>query len=269
MPDALGPHLVIDPSPDRRFSMDAFAALPSSHLMIAFLEIDVTRAAEVLETMRGRGERVSLFAFLVHAIAATIAEHPDMNLVRHGSRFVRFADVDVAVPIEVRTPDGHFPRQVVLRRAHAKSAAELFAEIEAAKVSHLTRGETSAEDAWNRRLMAGLGFLPRWARIAIIRWVMRSAYRIKERAGTTLVTSVGKFASIPGFVSTLTTGPRAATFAIGGVVDKPWAHEGAIALRKIQSLSIMIDHDLVDGGPAARFGKRLVDRIERAEGLAG
>lgn len=75
-------------------------------------------------------------------------------------------------------------------------------------------------------------------------------------------------ATISGFVFTLTTGPRAATFAIGGVVEKPWAHEGTLALRKIQSLSIMIDHDLVDGGPAARFGRRLVDRIERAEGLA-
>lgn len=265
----MGPHAVIDPSSDRRFSMEVFSALPPSHLMIALLEIDVTRAIEVVETMRGRGERISLFAFLVHAIAATIAEHPDMNLVRHGRRFVRFADVDVAVPIEVRTPDGHSPHQVVLRRAHTKSAAELFAEIEAAKASHVTRGATGSEDAWNRRSMAGLGFLPRWARLAMLRGVMRSAHRIKERAGTTLVTSVGKFASIPGFVFTHTTGPRAATFAVGGVVDKPWAHEGTIALRKIQSLSIMIDHDLVDGGPAARFARRLVDRVERAEGLAG
>lgn len=264
---SLGTFTVVTPTPDRQFSMDAFAALPDSHLMVALLELDVTRATGALEAMRARGERVSLFAFLVRAIAATIAEHPDLNLVRHGDRFVRFDDVDVSVPVEVKTPGGHHPREVVIRRAQDRSAGEIFAAIERARAEHERSGVLSAEDHWNRRIMGVLRRAPRWLRIALMRWVMRSAFRIKERAGTTLVTSVGKFASLSGHVFTFTTGPRAATFAIGSVVSKPWAHEGAVALRAIQSISIMIDHDLVDGGPAARFAKRLAERIEGAEGL--
>jgi pyruvate/2-oxoglutarate dehydrogenase complex dihydrolipoamide acyltransferase (E2) component len=264
---SFGTFTVVTPSLDRQFSMDAFAALPESHLMVALLELDVTNAEAAIEAMRARGERVSLFAFLVRAIAATIAEHPDLNLVRHGRRFVRFDDVDVSVPVEVKTEGGHYPREVVLRRAQDRTATELFTQIEEARTGFARSGVLSREDHWNRRLMAALGWTPRWLRIALMRWVMRSAYRIKTRAGTTLVTSVGKFASISGHVFTFTTGPRAATFAIGSVVQKPWAHEGTVALRSIQSLSIMIDHDLVDGGPAARFAKRLAERIESAEGL--
>ncbi len=247
--------------------MDAFAALPTNHLMVASIELDVTQAQAALATMQARGERVSLFAFLVQAIAATIAEHPDLNLVRHGRRFVRFDDVDVSVPIEVSTPDGVYPREVVLRRAQQRTAVELYAEIEAARRTHSRSGALGAEDRWNRRMMALALWLPRAFRIAILRWMMRSAFVIRKRAGTTLVTSVGKFASISGSVFTFTTGPRAATFAIGSVVDKPWVHDGSIAIRSIQSISIMVDHDLVDGGPAARFARRLAERVERAEGL--
>ncbi len=260
-------HAVITPAPDRQFAMDAFAALPDTHLMVALLELDVTRALAAIEAMRGRGERVSLFSFLVRSIAASIAEHPDMNLVRHGRRFVRFDDVDVSVPVEVQTKDGPFPHEVVLRRAQDLSPLGVFEKLEAARQAHARSGALSAEDRWNRRMMALLRWTPRWVRVALMRWMMASAFRIKARAGTTLVTSVGKFASIAGHVFTFTTGPRAATFAIGSVVQKPWVHDGAIAVRSIQSLSIMIDHDLVDGGPAARFAKRLAERVESAEGL--
>lgn len=258
---------IVTPSLDRRFAMDAFAALPDPHLMVALVEVDVTRALAAIEAMRARGERVSLFAFLVRSIAVTIAEHPDLNLVRHGDRFARFDDVDVSVPIEVQTKDGPFPREIVLRRAQDRTPVEIFAEIEGARNRQERSGTLGDEDRWNHRMLALLGWTPRWLRIAVMRWMMRSAFRIKARAGTTLVTSVGKFASLSGQVFTFTTGPRAATFAIGSVVEKPWVHEHVIAIRWIQALSIMIDHDLVDGGPAARFAKRLAERIELAEGL--
>lgn len=248
-------------------SMDAFAAIPTGHLMIALAELDVGRALAEIEALRGRGVRVSLFAFLVASIAKTIAEHPDLNLVRHGRRLVRFDDVDVSVPVEVQTDHGHYPRELVIRRAQTKTAPEIFAEIEAARSEHSATGTLGADDRWVRRLMHFLAWLPRPLRIATMRFAMGSAFRIKKSAGTTLVTSVGKFASVPGFVFTFTTGPRAAAFAIGGVVEKAWVHEGQLAIRPIQSLSIMIDHDLVDGAPAARFGQRLARRIESAEGL--
>lgn len=267
MLDLIGRYSLVRPSADRQMSMDAFEAVQTGHPMVALLEIDVTRALSAIDALRARGERVSLFAFLVSAIARTIAEHPDLNLVRHGSRLARFDDVDVSVPVEVRTSEGHYPRQVVLRRAQDASPAQLYAQLEAARTEVARSGALGAEDRWVRRLAAFARIFPRWLRLALVRAILRSAFRIKARAGTTLVTSVGKFATVPGFAFTLIQGPRAATFAIGSVVSKPWAHEGAIALRSIQSLTIVVDHDLVDGAPAARFAQRLVARIEAAEGL--
>jgi pyruvate/2-oxoglutarate dehydrogenase complex dihydrolipoamide acyltransferase (E2) component len=264
-----GRYTVIRPAFDRQLAIDAFAAMPPNHLMTALVEFDVTNSVAAIDELQRQGVRVSLFAFVVRSIAVAISEHPDLNLVRHGKKLVRFEDVDVSVPIEVKTPEGKFPRELVLRRAHQRSPAELYAELEAGRERHQEVGELGAEDRWFRRTMGLLRWVPRFVRIALIRIFMRSAFAVKRSAGTTLVTSVGKFASIPGFGFTFSTGPRSAAFAVGSVVEKPWVHEGQITIRSVMTLSIMVNHDLVDGAPAARFARRLQQIIESAEGLRG
>jgi pyruvate/2-oxoglutarate dehydrogenase complex dihydrolipoamide acyltransferase (E2) component len=57
-------------------------------------------------------------------------------------------------------------------------------------------------------------------------------------------------------------GPRAAVFVVGGVNTKPWVVDGRVVPRSVMSLSVMVDHDLVDGAPAARFAARLRELIE-------
>jgi pyruvate/2-oxoglutarate dehydrogenase complex dihydrolipoamide acyltransferase (E2) component len=236
--------------------------------MVALLELDVTAALASIADLRSRGVHVSLFAFVVRSIAVAIAEHPDLNLVRHGKRLVRFDDVDVSVLVEVRTPDGTVPREVVVRRAQHLSAQAIYAQLETARKLHERDGELGAEDRRARASMHAIRWLPAFARVLVMRLIMRSAFRVKAYAGTTLVTSVGKFAAIPGFSFTFSTGPRAAIFVVGSVVDKPWLHDGLIGPRSILSLSVMVDHDLVDGAPAARFARRLQELIESADGLA-
>lgn len=267
MIDLIGRYTVVKPSLERQFEMDAFAALPPGHPIAGFVEFDVTRALEAIDRLQEGGVRVSLFAFVVRSIAVAISEHPDLNLVRHGDKLARFEDVDIAVPVEVETAEGKFPKEVVIRRAHQKSVAEIYAELTAGRTRHGQTGETGEEDRWAHQMVKLVRHLPRFIRLAFIRFVMRSAFRIKERAGTTLVTSVGKFASIPGFQLSLITGPRASSYVVGAVVEKPWAHAGQMTLRKVLSLTIVVDHDLVDGSPAARFAARLQQLIESAEGL--
>lgn len=262
-----GRYEVIKPAFDRQLAMDVFDALPSTHPMFALLELDVSVPLERIQALRDAGTRVSLFAFVVRSIAAAIAEHPDMNLMRHGRRMIRFEDVDVTVPVEVQTPDGKFPREVVLRRAHTRTPAELYAEIDAARTQHDRTGSPRRNDGWPRPILAALKFTPRVLRLAIMRRIMRSAFLVKRRSGTTSVTSVGKFASIPGFVFSFSTGPRATLFAVGGVVEKPWVREGRIEARSVLPIAMMVNHDLVDGAPAARFGARLQTLIESGEGL--
>lgn len=265
--EADGQYEILEPAFDRQLTMDVFDALPPTHPMVALTELDVTVPLARIEAMRAEETRVSLFSFLVRSVAVAISEHPDMNLMRHGRRLIRFEDVDVTVPVEVQTPDGKFPHQVVLRRAQTRSAADLYAEIVAARTHHDRTGSTRKRDGWPPWLTRVLSYTPRALRLAVMRRVMRDAFLVKRRTGTTSVTSVGKFASISGFGFTFSTGPWAMVIAVGGVVEKPWLHEGRIERRSVLPISIIINHDLVDGAPAARFATRLVAMVETAEGL--
>ena len=54
---------------------------------------------------------------------------------------------------------------------------------------------------------------------------------------------------------------------VGGLATKPAVVGGQIAEREYLCLTLNMDHDLIDGAPAARFIKRLTDLIESGAGL--
>jgi len=266
-PDVIGAYSIRRASFRRRLTMEAFDAVSTGHPMLALVEVDVTKALERIHQRQHAGERLTLFAFLVSCIARALADHPELNAVRSGGRIARFEDVDVNIPIELESSDGRFPHQLVLRRASTKSVLELYREIEAAKTSHASGGEVGKEDRWAVALMRGLLLVPGFIRRAAIRWIIRNPLRVKRHSGTTFVTSVGKVAAMPGFVIPFAAGPRATAFALGSVTQKPAVVGGEIAIRSFQSLTMVFDHDLVDGAPAARFATRLQALIESGDGL--
>ena len=55
---------------------------------------------------------------------------------------------------------------------------------------------------------------------------------------------------------------------MGGIAKKPGVIGDKIEIREYLSMTIMFDHDVVDGAPAARFVARLTDLVENAFGLA-
>ena len=57
--------------------------------------------------------------------------------------------------------------------------------------------------------------------------------------------------------------PEAAMLGVGRVIDKPWAHEGALALRKVTQLSFTFDHRVCDGGTAGGFLRHVADCVEQ------
>ena len=78
-----------------------------------------------------------------------------------------------------------------------------------------------------------------------------------------MVTSVGMFGKGGGwgigFLPTHTLG-----LTVGGIAQKPGVHDGQVEVREYLNLTISFDHDIVDGAPAARFTRKLVELIETA-----
>jgi pyruvate/2-oxoglutarate dehydrogenase complex dihydrolipoamide acyltransferase (E2) component len=84
--------------------------------------------------------------------------------------------------------------------------------------------------------------------------------------GTVALTSVGLFGGDHSGWGISPT-PEPLGLVVGGISWKPVVVEGRIEPREILNLTVSFDHDIVDGGPATRFVKRLVELIESGYGL--
>ncbi len=56
--------------------------------------------------------------------------------------------------------------------------------------------------------------------------------------------------------------PEAAILGVGRIAPRAVVVDGQIAVRQIKVLSLVFDHRLVDGAPAAQFLQYLKDLIE-------
>jgi len=54
---------------------------------------------------------------------------------------------------------------------------------------------------------------------------------------------------------------------LGGIVERAAVESGQLVTRELLDLTVSVDHDVVDGAPAARFVRGLREAIEMREGV--
>ena len=63
--------------------------------------------------------------------------------------------------------------------------------------------------------------------------------------------------------------PEVAIIGLGRIIDRPWAVDGQLAVRKISELTLSFDHRVCDGGTAGGFLRTLADYIEQPVNALG
>jgi pyruvate/2-oxoglutarate dehydrogenase complex dihydrolipoamide acyltransferase (E2) component len=243
---------------EREIVVDAGYLAAGRHIIYGLVEVDVTRTREIMRAQETDGKKLSFTAFIVASLGRAIAANPRVQAYRDWrGRLVVFHDVDVVTMIEPRSGAVAIPH--IIRGANRRSAADISAEIR-------TIQARPASSEQQNRLVALAPRLPRFVRMFFFWAVKKSPQRFKELEGTVVVTSVGMFGSGGGwgigFLPTHTLG-----LTVGGIVQKPGVHKGQVAVREYLQLTVSFDHDIVDGAPAARFTKRLVELLETASVL--
>jgi pyruvate dehydrogenase E2 component (dihydrolipoamide acetyltransferase) len=85
--------------------------------------------------------------------------------------------------------------------------------------------------------------------------------------GTFTLTNLGMYA-VDGFTPVINL-PQAAILGVGRIREKAAAHKGKLKLRQMLTLSLVFDHRLTDGAPAARFLTRVAELVEEPGLLIG
>jgi pyruvate/2-oxoglutarate dehydrogenase complex dihydrolipoamide acyltransferase (E2) component len=229
------------------------------HHIIALLEIDVTTAKEKIHAQLRAGKNIGFTAWLIKVIGATIETHKYIHSINYiGRKQILFNDIDIAIPIEKEVDGIKVPLVTVIREVNKKSIERINAEIKQAKskkvnsaIDYVLNNESKNEN----RLFFNL---PQFIRLIIWKFILISPFTKKKNMGTVIVSNMGRI--IPKSIHNL-------CFGIGTIMKKPWINNNAIAIREIMHLTILFDHDAVDGSPAARFTDALVRNIENAAEL--
>jgi len=233
------------------------------HRMIGLFEADVTDARKrIHEYKELSGESLSFTGWIAACVGKAIEEHKQVHALKIGNHFVVFDDVNIAILVETVIEGRAYPINYILRAANHKSVIEINNEIREVQKK---KEDDFTEANENRRIKLLLS-APKFLRDLLFwRKVRRDPSFIKENMGTVTITSVGMFGRSGGWAIPL--GLHAVSIALGGIAQKPGFVGERVEKREYLSLTVVLDHDVVDGAPATRFVARLVELLEGSYGL--
>ncbi|MFA6472274.1 MAG: 2-oxo acid dehydrogenase subunit E2 [Candidatus Latescibacterota bacterium] len=254
--------VIISPT-SRIGTIDLGKISQQKHHVSVLLEIDVTVPLESIKKLKNEGKQISFFTWMIKAISTVIAEQRSVHALSwEKGKLVIFDDIDITAMVEKNIKGTRVPLPLVIKQTNIKTVEQIHAEIQTAKV-RVVQDEGDyvlSENSPSRSMMKLFYMLPQFIRLFVLRRILQNPFRTKEMMGTTIVTTVGTVGRLPGWII-----PRSMhnlCFAIGSIVKKPWVFEERIEIRDILHLTVLFNHDTVDGVPAARFIASLVDHIE-------
>ena len=197
--------------------------IPTFYLTI---EVDVTRLTEARERINDRlkdaGIKTSVNDFLIKAVAAALARHPEVNASWHETTIQRYHRVHVGVAVAVE--DGLITP--IVRDADRKGIADISNEV---------------------RELAGRA--------------REKKLKPEEYTGATFsISNLGMF-GIDEFTAIINP-PESAILAVGAVTDKVVALNGQPVVQPRLRMTMSCDHRVIDGATGARFLQTLRGFLE-------
>ena len=207
---------------------EAKQTIPHFYLRRSARLDELLRFRTVLNSqIESRGIKLSVNDFVIKACALALQEVPEANAVWAGDRILRLKPSDVAVAVAIE--GGLFTP--VLRDAHLKTLSALSTEM-----------KDLAARARNRKLAPQ-----------------------EYQGGSFAISNLGMF-GIENFDAVINP-PHGAILAVGAGIETPVAEGGEIVLRTVMSMTLSVDHRVIDGALGARLLAAIVAHLENPVGM--
>lgn len=245
----------------RRLMVDGGQMARQKHLVHGLVELDVTDARRWIRAHKAKtGEALSFTAFMAGCVGRAVEMNKPMQAYRAGrERLVIFAEVDINTLFEVEVAGRRIIRPHIVRAVNRRTLRDIHEEIRTFQTEH--------ESGREARFIGWFVHLPAFARRFLLRMLFRNPHRLKEMNGTVSLTSVGMFGAGGGWGIPMSNHTLQVT--LGGIAERAVLIAGQWENREFLGVTISIDHDIVDGAPAARFCQQLRELVENSYGIAG
>jgi pyruvate/2-oxoglutarate dehydrogenase complex dihydrolipoamide acyltransferase (E2) component len=227
------------------------------------LEFDVTDSRKKLKDLRKSGINVSFNGWMIKVISSVLQKYPEASAFLYNKRkLIIFNDINISILVEKKIGVSRVPIPLVIEKTNFKSALDITMEIENAKKQELSDNDIilSKKSTFSENLYYQLpGFLRR----TIWKIMLRNPECAYKKMGNVVITSVGMMGRINGWFIHKSVHPL--SFGIGSILKKPVVIDNEIRIREILNMTILVDHDVIDGVPMVKFLNDLTKSIESGE----
>jgi pyruvate/2-oxoglutarate dehydrogenase complex dihydrolipoamide acyltransferase (E2) component len=259
------PHKIKEFPASRISTIDIFGFGQRKHHVAAMIELDVSDSRDKIKKSRKKLGNISFTAWLIKVIAITIKDHETAAAFLKGKRkAVIFNDVNVSLLVE-KTINGHkVPMPMVIEKTQERSIESITQLISDANAIALTEKDIVLQKKPHR--LEGLYYsLPGFLRRMVWRYILYNPHVAFNTMGNVAVTSIGMMGNVKGWFIPASVHPLC--FGISAITQKPVVVNNEIAIREVLNLTILLDHDVIDGGSMARFIRDLARNVEGGAGL--
>ena len=241
-------------------TFDIFAIGLSKHHINAMLEFDVTESRSKLRDLRKTGINISFNAWLIKVIGSVLQKNPEAAAYFYSKKkLIIFNDINVSLLIEKKVNNTKVPIPIVIEKVNEKTAIEITREIEQGKSQELQSNDIvlRKQSTFYERLYY---YLPGFLRRLFWKILLKRPESAFKTMGNVAITSVGMIGKINGWFIHKSVHPI--SFGVGSILKKPVVFENAVKIREILNMTILVDHDVIDGAPMVRFLDDLTYYIE-------
>ena len=251
----------------RRFSVnrlilaDYNAVAASFSRIQGLIEVDVTEAQKRIKEIEAKdGYKVSFTGWITKCVSKGVSEDKRLNSYRKGRKIIVFDKIDVSVMIEITTKDGkQVPFNHVIRDIENKSVKDITDEIRAVQQKKIDEREQLTRES--SKFTNLYTIIPGFIRRAVIKTILTNPFKLRKLIGTIGITSLGKFVkNLSGWA--IPFADKTLNVALGGIKKMTCDLNGKMQTREYLCVTYLIDHNLVDGAPAARFISRATELME-------
>ncbi len=231
------------------------------HHISAMLEIDVTGSRDKMRQYRKKMGKISFTAWLIKVICATVHQHARSASYLLGERkIISFKEVNASFLVEKELNGEKVPFPVLLKNVNDLSIEDITGCISDSKNIRVNEKDIVLQG--KSTVMEKLYYhLPGFLRRFTWRVLLKRPHSLFHKMGNVAITSVGMMGRIDGWFIPISIHP--VCFGIGSVIKKPAVVDDIIVIREMLKMTVLIDHDVMDGAPMARFISELTHNIER------
>lgn len=229
--------------------------------VVALLEIDVTSSREKLKKYKKDIAKISYNAWLIKVISATVQENKSLAAFRNGKRkTIVFNDINVSFLVEKELNGEKIPLPVLIEKASTLEIETITKQLNDSKHAVSSKNQLVIQKQATRAEQLYYYF-PAWIRKTIWKYLFKHPRLLFSKMGNVAITSLGMYGQIHGWFIPISIHPIC--FGIGSIVKKPVVLNDKIEIREMMNMTVLIDHDVIDGAKMARFINTLIKNMEK------